>query len=128
MLQSNRVSHPTRTSPGARLALPAHSRAPRLLVEVTGRCAWPCVSTPREMSTIEHCRLRLPSCLLHAHTVRSWNHVLRDVPVTGRGATAINVLAGRRAEDAKETKTATAARVVRTLSLVRLPPHYPMAG
>ena len=128
MLQSNRMSHPDRTSPGARPTALAHPRAPRWLVEVAVRCAWLCGRTPRALSHIEHCRLRLRSCLLHDHTMCSLNHVCFAVPITDRGATAINVLAGRRAEDAKETKTATAARVVRTLSLVRLPPHYPMAG
>ena len=128
MLQSNRMSHPDCTSPGARPTALAHPRAPRWLVEVAVRCAWLCGRTLRAMCSTIYCRLRLPSRPLPSHPMRSWNHVPRDVPITGRGATAINVLAGRRAEDAKETKTATAARVVRTLSLVRLPPHYPMAG
>ena len=41
---------------------------------------------------IEHCSLRLPSLPLPSHPVRSWNHVSRDVPITGRKAAAINVL------------------------------------
>ena len=102
---SNHVPHPNQTSPGTRPVASERPRAPRWLVAVDGRSGWLCGRRPRAMCTTFYCRLCLPSRPLPSHPMRSWNHVRRDVPITGRGAAAINVLSrqarrgGRGAQD-----------------------------